>query len=156
MAEKKDWSPRNNNGPLVGSGPTYGKNRSRNSNGIWRRKRSDAGQPRKKSGCFLTTAACNYKGLSDDCAELTCLRQFRDGYLASTADGAAMIDHYYAVAPIIADHLVEPNDFEEVWGVVHRCVQAIQAGNHERAIHIYRDMVLALEQRFLTQRPASV
>jgi hypothetical protein len=38
----KSWSPIKNGGPLVKSGPTFGKVRSRNQNGRWRKKRSDA------------------------------------------------------------------------------------------------------------------
>ena len=40
-------SPKDTHGPVVKTGPTAGQNRSRNKNGQWRRKRSDAGKPRK-------------------------------------------------------------------------------------------------------------
>lgn len=43
---KKDKSPKNNGGPLVKTGPTAGKVRSKNKDGQWRKKRSDAGKPR--------------------------------------------------------------------------------------------------------------
>lgn len=48
MSEKKDpsKSPRATNGPVVKSGPTAGNNRSRNNDGQWRAKRSDAGAKR--------------------------------------------------------------------------------------------------------------
>lgn len=39
-------SPKDTHGPIVKTGPTAGKNRSRNSNGRWRSKRSDAGKKR--------------------------------------------------------------------------------------------------------------
>lgn len=39
-------SPKYTHGPIVKTGPTAGKNRSRNSNGRWRSKRSDAGKKR--------------------------------------------------------------------------------------------------------------
>ena len=39
-------SPKDTHGPVVKTGPTAGQNRSRNKNGQWRRKRSDAGKPR--------------------------------------------------------------------------------------------------------------
>ena len=39
---RRVWAPQFNGGPLVKSGPTFGCLRSRNSNGRWRRKRSDA------------------------------------------------------------------------------------------------------------------
>lgn len=40
-------SPRETGGPVVKTGPTAGQNRSRNKNGHWRKKRSDAGKSRK-------------------------------------------------------------------------------------------------------------
>ncbi|MCM1508136.1 MAG: hypothetical protein NC177_13555 [Ruminococcus flavefaciens] len=43
----KNKSPRANGGPLVKSGPTAGQVRSRNNDGTWRKKRSDAGIKRK-------------------------------------------------------------------------------------------------------------
>ena len=47
--KKKDSSlpPAKTGGPVVKTGPTAGQNRSRNSDGTWRPKRSDAGKPRK-------------------------------------------------------------------------------------------------------------
>lgn len=49
MSEKKDHrkSPRETGGPVVKTGPTAGQNRSRTKAMRWRRKRSDAGKPRK-------------------------------------------------------------------------------------------------------------
>ena len=41
-------SPKDTHGPVVKSGPTAGQNRSRNKDGTWRKKRSDAGHPRVK------------------------------------------------------------------------------------------------------------
>ena len=40
-------SPKDTHGPVVKTGPTAGQNRSRNKDGQWRRKRSDAGKTRK-------------------------------------------------------------------------------------------------------------
>lgn len=42
-------SPKDNHGPLVKTGPTAGQNRSRNKDGRWREKRSDAGKSRPKT-----------------------------------------------------------------------------------------------------------
>ncbi len=39
-------SPNKTHGPVVKTGPTAGQNRSRNNNGRWRKKRSDAGKKR--------------------------------------------------------------------------------------------------------------
>ncbi|MDV3429150.1 MAG: hypothetical protein LIR50_19330 [Bacillota bacterium] len=42
-------SPKDTHGPIVKTGPTAGQNRSRNADGRFRAKRSDAGQSRPKS-----------------------------------------------------------------------------------------------------------
>lgn len=42
----KGLSPKDTGGPVVKTGPTAGQNRSRNNNGRWRKKRSDAGKSR--------------------------------------------------------------------------------------------------------------
>lgn len=50
MTEKKSVSksPNQTGGPVVKTGPTAGQNRSRNQDGRWRAKRSDAGISRKQ------------------------------------------------------------------------------------------------------------
>ena len=151
MSEKKDpsKSPRDTNGPVVKTGPTAGQNRSRNDDGAWRKKRSDAGETKKKSGCFLSTATCHFKGLPDDCRELEILRDFRDAHLLSSPEGAALVAHYYSVAPAITEQLTSPVDLEQVWHVICQCVEAIQSGNYEQATEKYRAMVQSLQQKHL-------
>ena len=149
MFGKKDpfKSPRETGGPVVKSGPTRGQNRSRNQDGEWRKKRSDSGSGRKKSGCFFTTAACTYKGLPDDCHELQTLRVFRDTVLMSSAEGRDLVQRYYEVAPSIVERLTDKSDLDDVWRSVQKCVIAISENRHKEAVEIYREMV----QRFLNQ-----
>ncbi len=45
----KSASPNQTGGPVVKTGPTRGENRSRNKNGQWRAKRSDAGETRREN-----------------------------------------------------------------------------------------------------------
>lgn len=142
---KGSKSPRYNHGPLVKSGPTRGKNRSRNSGGRWRSKRSDAGSSRK-GGCFITTAACEHMGRPDNCHELTTLRSFRDQHLLATAEGRAIVRHYYQVAPGVAERLRGRSELEAVWRVVTSCVQAIEDGRYDDATHAYMEMVRSLEE----------
>ena len=59
----------------------------------------------KSSGCFLTTACVEYKGLADDCEELTKLRAFRDNYLKTTEEGKAVVEEYYRIAPQIVEKI---------------------------------------------------
>lgn len=46
LSHETNASPSQTHGPVVKTGPTAGQNRSRNKNGQWRKKRSDAGQKR--------------------------------------------------------------------------------------------------------------
>lgn len=107
------------------------------------------------SGCFLTSACVDAKGLTDDCYELTVLRQFRDGYLSSQACGKCEISHYYLVAPQIVDKInALPNArdvFEQIYKeLVLPCVKHIESGEYTTAHSLYREYVLALEQQYIT------
>jgi len=48
MKKDSKKTPRETGGPVVRTGPTSGSNRSRNSDGQWRKKRNDAGKSRDK------------------------------------------------------------------------------------------------------------
>lgn len=143
-------SPKDTGGPVVKTGPTSGQNRSRNKDGSWRKKRSDSGKSKKKSGglCFLTTAACNFKGLPDDCHQLETLRAFRDSHLLNTEQGKSLVNEYYAVAPKIVRQLHKKSDYEYIWGVVSDCVKAIEEHNFEHATSKYKHMVEKLRNKF--------
>lgn len=147
-------SPNKTGGPVVKSGPTRGKNRSRNEDGRWRKKRSDTGKSKgskgqgkkEKSGCFLTTAACQYKGLSDDCYELTLMREFRDTKLLSSAEGQALVADYYNRAPELVPLLEDRLIAERVWEQICSIVKLIEDKRSAAAIESYEAMVLLLEQ----------
>ena len=146
MAEKKDpsKSPRETGGPVVKTGPTRGENRSRNDDGRWREKRSDAGSERKKkSGCYITTAACKLMSLPDNCREVTCLRNYRDTKLLRSAVGRRLVAHYYRIAPDIASAL-NRRQLRQVWSSIQNCVRAIEAERYSRALLTYRLMVRRL------------
>ena len=143
-------SPKETGGPVVKTGPTAGKNRSRNNDGAWRKKRSDSGKSKKKSGgCFLTTAACEYKGLPDGCYELSVLRDFRDTYLLMTDEGSSMVESYYKIAPAITDRLHSDADLEYIWQIITSCVRSIENKQFDEAVANYRNMVCSLESRLL-------
>jgi hypothetical protein len=128
----------------VKTGPTRGDNRSRNEDGQWRKKRSDAGTEKKKSGCYITTAVCKINGLPDDCHELKTLRSFRDNVLMQTREGRALVAHYYEIAPGIAARLHDSDQVASVWQTVQRCVTAISEERHQDAIQMYQAMTARL------------
>lgn len=139
-------SPRDTHGPIVKTGPTAGKNRSRRDSGQWRSRRSDSGKSRK-GGCFVTTAVCIYKGLPDDCHELQTLREFRDTILLATDEGRRIVAQYYLVAPRIVDSLSSDADFETVWREIVRTVEAIEKRDYSKAIRLYHNAIRSLQQR---------
>ena len=55
------------------------------------------------SGCYLTSACTQARGLPDDCEELTVLRAFRDTYVRALPTGEADVRRYYATAPQIVN-----------------------------------------------------
>lgn len=141
-------------GPIVKTGPTRGEVRSRNQDGRWREKRSDAGKPRQsktadkgKKGCFLTTAACEHRGLSDDCFELQVMRAFRDEVLLESPAGRAMVQHYYDIAPKLVPLMEDSRTAEWTWSRIQETVGYVSRQDNEAAIRSYRDIVEVLSRR---------
>jgi hypothetical protein len=89
--------------------------------------------------CFLTTACCEYKGLPDDCEELTILRDFRDTYVPS-----GLIKEYYRIAPLIVPQL-SAKQLESIYGTIKDCVECIKAGSNLMALDKYKSMVSELK-----------
>lgn len=108
------------------------------------------------SGCYLTTACVVAKNLPDDCDELQTLRNFRDTYMRSTAEGEADVKEYYAVAPKIVSAInnLAPCTAHEIWvdlynDLVLTCCKLIKDGKKEEAYKIYKNYVLKLKNQFL-------
>ena len=125
-----------------------------NDDSRWRSDDSSSSSSSSGSGgnCFLTTACTAARGLPDDCAELTALRAFRDGYLRRQPEGPALIEEYYRIAPAIVAGVEASSDrgrvLEDIYAVVTRCVRAIGAGREQEALDAYRAMVRDLGARY--------
>ena len=107
------------------------------------------------SGCFLTSACVEAKGLPDDCYELTTLRKFRDEYLAKQECGECEIAHYYHMAPAIVERIKASEDstavFERIYDeLVTPCIRMIEDANSSGAHKHYRDYVAKLEKQYIT------
>lgn len=107
----------------------------------------------KISGCFLTTACVEYKGLSDDCEELTLLRKFRDEHMKLTETGRVQVEEYYRVAPLIVKAINESvhkeQTYAQIYATVCLCVALIKKCEYEKVYTLYSDMVLELKEKFL-------
>ena len=104
--------------------------------------------------CFITTAVCEFEGKPDDCAELTAFRSFRDGWLSAQDDGAALIERYYEVAPMIVTMIDLCTDRDASYGEIRSrwldaCYDDLRRGRMAACKARYTDMVETLEQRFL-------
>lgn len=107
-----------------------------------------------KKRCFLTTSCVQWRGLPDDCHELTVLREFRDGYLQGTVGGSQLIETYYRIAPGLVERIEQSETADAtlawIYEIVSQCVAAIGQGDSERAVVLYRGMV----NRLLSDFPA--
>lgn len=111
----------------------------------------------EKVGCFLTTAAVEAVGLSDNCWELQTLRQFRDSWLSSTHQGSALIADYYRIAPDIVARINDTENARSTWlrtyafGILPAAI-CVRLGRRDLALSLYRNMVRRLETKATGQR----
>lgn len=106
-----------------------------------------------KKFCYITTAVCESLGKSDDCYELTLLRNYRDGYMQSQPNGAEIIKKYYDIAPTIVKRINKKADsqniYHQVWDeYLNPCIQCIEVDENEECMKIYTEMVEALEEKY--------
>lgn len=103
--------------------------------------------------CFLTSAYVDYMGKPDDCAELTALRAFRDGYMMKTEEGRALVEEYYRIAPEIVKEINASPERDEYYdyiaSVVEKCVVLIGQDRYAETLAEYRAMVLKLKEALL-------
>lgn len=110
------------------------------------RRYEDANQ---SGGCFLTSACCQYKGLSDNCYELTALREFRNNYLMNSDSGTTLVNEYYSIAPELVEKINRREDqddiYEAIYTTVCRVVDMLGEKDYDKAIETYREMVLGIQ-----------
>ena len=109
----------------------------------------------KSRMCYITTAVCEGLGKPDNCYELEKLRNYRDGYLASSAGGAEIIKEYYNIAPTIVKKLERRPDAKELYLDIWRqylepCISLIEEGKEEECKEVYTDMVHTLQSKYLS------
>ena len=100
--------------------------------------------------CYLTTACCEYYNKSDNCAELTALRAFRDNVLLKTEEGKKLVEEYYQTAPQIVDKLKEVDDKQNytfIYDTILQCIKEIENNEYDVAIKTYKQMVYALKDK---------
>ena len=104
--------------------------------------------------CYITTAVCESQGKPDDCYELELLRTYRDTYLLSTDEGAALVNEYYDIAPTIVNRISRQDNPDEIYdGIWDKylsgCISLIENGENEACRLLYMDMVYDLKKRYM-------
>lgn len=106
------------------------------------------------SGCYITTACVEAKGLDDNCYELSILRNYRDTYLKNKPDGMKEISEYYRVAPQIVESINRREDATVIWDAVYKtiilpCISFIEKSKYEEAYELYKASTLDLKSKYL-------
>lgn len=110
--------------------------------------------PTRLSGCFITTAICEYFDKEDDCYELTTLRKFRDNWLKNQYDGIYLIEEYYDIAPNLVERLnslsIKDNVYHKLWyEYINICLKMIEEEKYQECKLKYIEMVNYLK-KYLT------
>ncbi len=108
--------------------------------------------------CYITTAACHYRGMEDDCEELNLLRAYRDTYMMSRPEGAQLIHDYYDIAPSIVKHINSRSDcsviYDDLWDrYISPCITNIREGRMEECLDSYTDMVYEMKEKYFHLYP---
>lgn len=108
----------------------------------------------KRKLCYITTAVCQNLQMGEDCEALLCIKDFRDGYLASTEEGQALIEEYYDIAPTLVKRIAKDAEAQAkyVWiweNYLAPCVEFIKAGKNEACKEKYRGMVEDLKKTYV-------
>lgn len=112
-------------------------------------------EPTQKGWCFLTTVACEYYDLPDNCYELETLRAYRDNWLYKQPNGPALIEQYYELAPNIVEKIKVSENYANLCEMImiqyiDPCVELIQNGEMEQCKNLYINM--CDEMLHLTQK----
>jgi len=109
---------------------------------------------KSSTGCYLTTACVESRGLPDDCHELTAMRALRDKYIRTLPEGESVIAEYYEFAPAIVEKINQGTEPEPVYERIYTemilpCVQLYDAGDYHKAYVLYREYAGKLKSEYL-------
>ena len=106
-----------------------------------------------KGGCYLTTACVSAMNLSDNCLELSILRNFRDKVLILTSRGRNAVREYYRIAPEIVQAVNKRENSQNIWDAAYRdirhAVSLVLSRDFEGAFKHYQEMSLRLKEKYL-------
>ena len=110
------------------------------------------GKKSDDNNCFITSACIQHYNLADDCYQLSTLRNFRNTYLRSSADGNKLIRQYYSIAPKIVKLLNQHPDKNKIYQWIFRQINYacsfIERGKYNKAKNLYVTTVAHLANYF--------
>lgn len=106
------------------------------------------------SGCFVTSACIEAKGLADDCMELETLREYRDILVEEDEDFRMKILEYYRKAPLIVQQIEQSGESTTIYDTIYNnmiqpCVLLLKQGKKEEAKTLYLEYYEKLSERYL-------
>jgi len=106
------------------------------------------------TGCFVSTACIEAKGLPDDCEELNCLRQFRDEYVSALPNGSELVKEYYEKVPLVVSAINRTQNPKKIYStlfeeLVSKTVGLIKSGRKREAFDNCVSIIRDLEQKYL-------
>ncbi|WP_051652343.1 hypothetical protein [Clostridium algidicarnis] len=114
----------------------------------------DATGKKDSGGCYLTSACMSTKGIefSDDCLELTTLRNFRDSYVKENYPED--IDTYYKIAPLIVKKIKTQKNQKQMFNKMYNdlvlsCCKLIEQDKLNEAYNKYKNYSLHLYKKYL-------
>ncbi len=114
-----------------------------------RNKKNDDGN------CYLTTACVSYYNLTDNCKQLTILRNFRDTYLATTIEGYEKINRYYLFAPKIVKALNNHKNkkflYQQLFSTINIACDLIEQNKLLEAEQLYISISEQLYSKLITK-----
>jgi hypothetical protein len=105
------------------------------------------------SGCFITTACLEAKGLGDTCPELNALRIFRDEYVRKVPAGEQIIEEYYRIAPYIVANINSRRNSKRIYHslyrrLVQKSLGLLLLGKKQEALDNYITTVEDLKRKY--------
>lgn len=111
--------------------------------------------------CFVTTAVCKSLKKGDDCEELQMMRNLRDSFVSSTANGEMLVLEYYRVGPMIVNQIDKCDNsdsiYADLWNrYLKQCCELQRERKFKDALDIYIEMVKTLCSRYNIELNASI
>ena len=105
-----------------------------------------------KSGCYLTTATVQFKGLLDDGPELTAMRALREHYRGDVYYDNLIVEYYQNAVAIIQgiDNSVDPSvDYEFIYQSVLKVQNYVEQSMWEEAKEEYITTYFVLKNKYI-------